>query len=257
MGKNKGNKSSKSKGGTHKVQDKSNNARESDSRREALRRRLQMKHRERSMNSESPESVLALALSYANCGKVAKACETFGTVPAEFLEPHRERYACLLLDNEQADLARAQIDLSKNTSEPRRTANLYTRALIEFIASYHLEESTKEDAEKTLQEAFAHNPFVAEAIVWNSFDELLADDRVLEKMPEADKLQPEEVAITYLICWGQLELWQDSTANEWLLEQLWGSEELPTMPAPTGRLRQRWISARSAALEEWMEAQSD
>lgn len=257
MGKNKGS-SAKSKGPMKgsTVQNMNKNARDSDSRREQLRRRLQMKHRERQADTESPETILALALSYANSGKVKKACETFKTVPAELMDPHRERYACLLLDNEEADLAREQLELCKNVSELHRAAKHYTLALIEYIASHHLDESSVEEANKALQEAFAQNPFVAEAIAWNTFDELLNDDNIIEKLPDESKMEPEDAAVAYLICWGQLELWQDSEANEWLLEQLW-AEELPKLPSPTGRLRQRWLSARNKALEEWMDVQSD
>jgi len=213
-----------------------------------------MKHCERRVDSESPESVLALALAYANTGKCAKACETFQKVPSALLDPHRERFACLLLDNEQADLAREQIDLCTGSIKLHRTAKLYTLALIEYIASHHLEESSEEEAEAALRAAFDLNPFVAEAIGWDSFDPILEDDDAIEKLPSVEKMSAPECALAYLICWGQLELWQDSGAYEWLLDVIWG-EELPQLEEPSGRLSEAWMTARIRSNHDWEEAQ--
>jgi len=236
------------------------NARDSDSRRDEMRRRLQVKHRQRNLDENSGESIVALALSYANSGQIAKACETFGKteIPDELLEPHRIRYACLLLDNEQADLARLQVEKAKSNNVLDKTAHAYTLALIEFIASSMLEETDPSEAKQRLKEAFEVNPFVMELILFDSFDELLNNDEMIEKMPDIDKMKPEEAAIAYLICWGQLEIWNDATgAREWMFNNLCGTS-IPKIKEPESRLLAReWLRARKVVIDRWNEIREE
>jgi len=241
MGGNKnkgGNKKSGGGGGPGVIQKTGkpgNNARESDDRREKLRRRLQMRLNERRVDDNNPETILNLALSYANSGKIADACETFKKVSDELIEPYRERFACLLLDNEEADIAREQIEKSNPQNIMTQTANTFTLALIEYIAFHRLNESSMEDAIIALKKAHAVNSFVMELLLWQDFDELLGNDDLLRKLPDSEKMTKEEAALAYCICWGQLEIWSDAEAHDFILRHLWG-ENIPKLEEPTSQL---------------------